>query len=453
MYKVIYFVGIGGIGMSGIAKILINLGIKVKGSDLIKNKNTLNLEKLGAIIYDKHVGSQIKNSDIVVFSSSIHSDNPELIEAKKRNIPIFSRAQMLAELMKLKYGIVIAGSHGKTTTSSLISHILHTANLDPTVVIGGIVNHLGSNAKSGKGQYFIAEADESDGSFLVLSPQISVVTNLDLEHVDFWKNGLLDIKKAFIEFLNTLPISGLAILCLDSNPLRDIIQHIKCRVINYGIDSNSNYSARNIIHDSLFTTFNLIKYGKDLGPIRVKLAGEHNAQNALASIVVGEELGIDLEIIKKSLESFSGVQRRFSHIGEKNNILLIDDYGHHPEEILAVLKTARISFPKRRILVLFEPHKYTRTHYLMDAFSRAFDSANELIVSDIYSSHEKPITGVNSEKLVDRIKLLGNVNVRYGGNLEQSTKQMVRIAQPGDVVITLGAGSVTESSLKILEQL
>ncbi len=453
MYKLVHLTGIGGIGMSGIAEILINLGVGIQGSDLVRNENTIRLEKLGATIYYGHTGTQINNADVLVFSSSISSNNPELIEAMKRNVPIIPRAQMLAEIMKLKQGIIVAGSHGKTTTSGLIFSILNKANLEPSAVIGGILKDIGSNSKYGNGQFLVAEADESDGSFLMLSPKIAVVTNLDLEHIDYWKGGLPDLQRAFVKFLNTLPISGLAIICTDSIPLADIIIKLKCRIVTYGINDKSDYSAKNIIFNPFFTTFDLIKYGRNLGRVQLKLTGEHNVKNSLASIVVAEELGIELNIVNSSLKTFSGILRRFNHVGEKNNVLVIDDYGHHPEEILAVLRTARNIFQKRRLVVLFEPHRYTRTHCLMNAFTEAFDSVDKLIVSDIYPSGEKPIIGVSSQNLVNKIKTLGRIDTEYGGNLKQSTEKIIKIARSGDVIITLGAGPVTNSSAEILESL
>lgn len=453
MYKLVHLTGIGGIGMSGIAEILINLGVGIQGSDLVRNENTVRLEKLGATIYYGHTGTQINNADVLVFSSSISSNNPELIEAMKRNVPIIPRAQMLAEIMKLKQGIIVAGSHGKTTTSGLIFSILNKANLEPSAVIGGILKDIGSNSKYGNGQFLVAEADESDGSFLMLSPKIAVVTNLDLEHIDYWKGGLPDLQRAFVKFLNTLPISGLAIICTDSIPLADIKIKLKCRIVTYGINDKSDYSAKNIIFNPFFTTFDLIKYGRNLGRVQLKLTGEHNVKNSLASIVVAEELGIELNIVNSSLKTFSGILRRFNYVGEKNNVLVIDDYGHHPEEILAVLKTARNIFQKRRLVVLFEPHRYTRTHCLMNAFTEAFDSVDKLIVSDIYPSGEKPIIGVSSQNLVNKIKTLGRIDTEYGGNLKQSTEKIIKIARSGDVIITLGAGPVTNSSAEILESL
>jgi UDP-N-acetylmuramate--alanine ligase len=358
---------------------------------------------------------------------------------------------MLAELMRLQQGIAVAGSHGKTTTTSLVAAILEHAALDPTVVIGGKVNHLGSNAKHGSGKFLVAEADESDGSFQMLLPNIAVVTNLDPEHLDYWKGGLPELQEAFVRFLNTLPFFGLAVLCQDAASLQAILPDVKRRVVTYGLSEGSEYRATHLKHERFHTEFSLQRFGEDLGQVRLRLLGEHNVQNALAAISVADEIGISLDIMKEALESFAGVQRRFTQVGDKNGILVIDDYGHHPTEIKAVLATAQKTFKDRRICVLFEPHRYTRTRDLMDDFVVAFHDADLLVLSDIYPAREKPIEGIDSKMLVSKIKKTGHSDVIYGGSLEKSTQKLVESLKSGDVVITLGAGTVTKAAPKILE--
>lgn len=453
MLKKVHFVGIGGIGMSGIAEVLMSLGIEVQGSDLGHNENTQRLENLGAKIYYQHQAGQVGQADILVVSSAIRSDNPELLEAARLGIPVIPRARMLAELMRLQQGIAIAGSHGKTTTTSLVAAILEHAGMDPTVVIGGKLNHLGSNAKHGKGKFLVAEADESDGSFLLLLPNIAVVTNLDADHLDYWKGGLPALKEAFVRFLNTLPFFGLAVVCQDALSLQELLPSIQRRIVTYGIASEADYQAKNISHERFYTEFNLFKSNQNLGLIRLKLLGDHNVLNALAAIAVGDELGIPLASMKEALENFAGVQRRFTQIGEKNGVLVIDDYGHHPVEIQMVLKAARQTFPGHRIAVLFEPHRYTRTQDLMSEFAKAFQDADYLVVSDIYAASEKPIEGVSSQALVEAIQRTGHAQVYYGGQLKDATLQIAKAAQPGDILITLGAGAITKSAPQILELL
>jgi len=439
--------------MSGIAEVLISLGIEVQGSDLGTNENTQRLESLGAKIFHQHQADQIGQADILVVSSAIKPENPELVEAEKQGIPVISRARMLAELMRLQQGIAIAGSHGKTTTTSLVAAILEHAQLDPTVVIGGKVNHLGSNAKHGKGRFLVAEADESDGSFLLLLPNIAVVTNLDADHLDYWKGGLPELKEAFVKFLNTLPFFGLAVVCQDALSLQELLPQIKRRVVTYGIATEADYQAKNISHERFHTEFRLFKMGEDLGPIRLRLLGEHNVQNALAAIAVGDELGISIDVMHEALEAFAGVQRRFTQIGEKNGVIVIDDYGHHPAEIEMVLKAAKKTFPEHRIVVLFEPHRYTRTQDLMAEFATAFKDADYLMLSDIYAASEKPISGVSSQTLVEAIQKTGHSQVYYGGKLSEATQLIAQVAQPGDILITLGAGAITKSAPQILELL
>src|SRR3989338_9825384 len=367
---------------------------------------------------------------VVLKFSDIKEDNPELIAANEQGIPVVPRARMLAELMRLQQGIAVAGSHGKTTTTSLVAAILEQAGLDPTVVIGGKVNHLGSNAKHGKGKFLVAEADESDGSFLLLLPNIAVVTNIDADHLDYWKGGLPELKEAFVRFLNTLPFFGLAVACQDALSIQELLPQIKRRVVTYGINTQADYQAQSIQHERFYTEFRLFRLGQDLGLVRLKLLCEHNVLNALAALAVGDELGIKLSKMKEALENFSGVQRRFTQIGEKKGVLVIDDYGHPPVEIQMVLKAAKQTFPGHRIVVLFEPHRYTRTQDLMAEFATAFKDADFVMLSDIYAASEKPIPGVSSQALVDAIQKTGHPQATYGGKLQDATVLIAKAAQP-----------------------
>lgn len=451
--KKIHFVGIGGIGMSGIAEILLRLGLEVHGSDLKQSAITEKLALLGANIMIGHASENVYDADVMVTSSAVSQENPEVLEAKKRGIIIIPRAKMLAELMRLRYGIAIAGSHGKTTTTSLVAAIMQKANLDPTVVIGGKVNHMGSNAHLGRGVFLVVEADESDGSFLHIAPNIAALTNLDREHLDFWKGGVEKLKKEFTYFANRLPFYGLLVACLDCPNVKSILPQIKSRVVTYGIDTNAHFRATDIVFDGFTTGFILEKHGEKLGALRLNLAGEHNVRNALAAIALCDELSIPFEQIASGLESFKGVQRRFQLVGEKNNISVIDDYAHHPTEIEAVLKAAKEALPKRRLLVLFQPHRFSRTSTLLHEFSKCFSLADELILTDIYSAGEPSIPGICSQTLATRIRKKGHNNVRVGGALATAIAQTIKAAEPFDVIMTLGAGSINQAANSILSEL
>ncbi len=451
--RVIHFVGIGGIGMSGIAEIMLSSGLEVHGSDLNENDNIRNLRKRGALIKTGHQAHHVLDADVLVISSAVKADNPEVFEAHRRNIPVISRAQMLAELMRLQYGIAIAGSHGKTTTTSLVATMLQHAQLDPTVIIGGKVNQLGSNAMLGQGPFLVAEADESDGSFLLLSPSIAVITNLDPEHLDYWKGGINELKSEFSNFANKLPFFGLCVACIDAEHVRAILPGINRRFVTYGIEHAADYRAFNIKHDGLYTNFSVSKHGQPVGDICLHLVGRHNVLNTLAAIAVGDELGIPFETMAEALLVFQGVQRRFTLVGHVQDITVIDDYGHHPAEIDAVLQAARVTFPNRRLAVLFQPHRYTRTFHLFDEFKSAFNAADIAILSDIYSAGETAIEGISSEKLAIACQQEGFSQVQYGGSLEDSTKTIAQLLKPGDVIITLGAGSITHSAPQLLEMI
>ena len=446
----IHFIGIGGIGMSGIAEVLSSLGLEVSGSDIAENANTKRLAALGVQIQIGHQIENVQEADVVVASSDIKNQNVEVVEAHRLNIPVIPRAEMLAELMRLRHGIAVAGSHGKTTTTSLVACILQHAHLDPTIVIGGRVNQMGSNAKLGAGPFLVAEADESDGSFKLLSPSITVVTNIDLEHVNYWTGGLPQLKEAFTHFLNSLPFYGLGVVCTDSENVRAILPDLKRRVATYGIEQAAEYMADDIYHEGLLTTFSVSRHRSLLGTIHLHLVGKHNVLNALAAIAVADELKIPFETIRLALESFQGVERRFTQIGEVAGITIIDDYGHHPTEIKAVLSAAKLTFPSRRLMVLFQPHRHTRTQGLFQDFTHSFEHADVAIVSDIYAAGETPIEGVDSKTLAQACNEQGFKQVWYGGDLANATSEIALIAEPGDVIITLGAGTITKSGPQLM---
>jgi UDP-N-acetylmuramate--alanine ligase len=449
--KHIHFVGIGGIGMSGIAELLLNLGYKISGSDLQQSDITRRLESLGGTINIGHDAAWVKGADVVVISSAIAPENPEVQSAMNSQIPVIPRAEMLAELMRLnKFGIAIAGSHGKTTTTSMVSWILAQAGLDPTVVIGGKVDCLGgSNAKLGEGNFLVAEADESDGSFLKLSPVLEVVTNIDLEHLDFY-SSIQEIKSVFLEFIDKIPFYGAAILCLDDNHVASILPEIRKRILTYGLTSQANVYARGITTNGLNTRFEVCRENKLLGEITLSLAGMHNVYNALASVTVGLELDIPFTAIAAALQSFSGVQRRLQIKGERRDITVVDDYGHHPTEIRATLSALRDAWPERRLVVLFQPHRYSRTHALAEDFHTAFHNADILLLTEIYGANETPIPGVTAEELTNGIKQHGHRHAYFEPTFDKLLDRTMEILAPGDVVLTLGAGNIWQAGEKLL---
>ena len=435
----IHFVGIGGIGMSGIAEVLLNLGFKVTGSDLRKTDTTERLEQLGARVFYGHKAENVEDTDVVVVSSAVKADNPEVLKAREQFIPVIQRAEMLAELMRMKYSIAVAGAHGKTTTTSLVSSILGHAGIDPTCVIGGKLKSLGSNAKLGGSKYLVAEADESDGTFLLLYPTIAVVTNIDLEHLDFYKD-INEIKAAFLTFLNKVPFYGVNIICIDNANLQSLIPSLKRRYMTYGLSKQADLRAENITYNGFETSFKVIYREYGLGDISLTLPGIHNVRNALAAIGVSIELDIPFETIRDALKEFSGIQRRLE-IKWDGEIKLIDDYGHHPTEIRATLSAVR-SMWKGRVVVVFQPHRYTRTRALMDEFVTSFNEADLLILTEIYAASEEKIEGVSGQILADRIKASGHRNVMFAPTKEDAAELVLQNAKPGDVVITLGAGDV-----------
>ena len=453
----IHFVGIGGIGMSGIAEVLLNLGYKISGSDLKSSAVTQRLASLGAQIFEGHTAANIKGADVVVTSSAISVDNPEVAEARRLHIPVIQRAEMLAELMRLKYGIAIAGMHGKTTTTSMVAAVLAAGGLDPTVVVGGRVDALGSNARLGKSQYLVAEADESDRSFLKLSPIISVVTNIDREHMDCYRD-MRDVRRTFLEFMERVPFYGIIVGCNDDAMLRRLLPHSHRRVTTYGTARGSDFvirmGERSVSEDASgpYSRFSVTYKGKELGAFTLHVPGAHNVLNATAAIAVGMALDIPPDQIRVALDSFRGVDRRFQLKGKAAGVSVIDDYGHHPTEIRATLAAAR-QCGFRRIHVIFQPHRYTRTRDLMDAFTTAFTDADSLVVLDIYAASEKPIEGITAELLANRITGESNRPAIYAPSIPHAISAVAAAAQPGDMILTLGAGSVSHLGPAILEKL
>ncbi len=449
-FQHIHFVGIGGIGMSGIAEVLLNLGYRVSGSDVRRTAVTDRLEKLGGTVHEGHAASNIEGAHVLVTSTAVRSDNPEVIEAVRKQIPVIPRAEMLAELMRLKYGIAIAGSHGKTTTTSMTAYVLTQGGLDPTVVVGGRLNAWGSNAKLGKGDFILVEADESDKSFLKLSPTIAVVTNIDREHLDFYKD-LDEIKSHFVQFVNKVPFYGAVIICLDDPNVQAIIPLITRRIISYGMTAQADISASQIevMHDKFGSAFNIRYRGQDLGRVRLNVPGMHNVSNAMAAIAIGLDLELSFEVIASALEAFRGADRRFQIKGERaDNILVVDDYGHHPTEIRATLAAAKSS--GRRLVTLFQPHRYTRTAALREEFARSFYDADVVLLTDIYAASEEPIEGITAQALAEDIERFGHRNVHYIGAIEEGAKAIAAVVQPGDLVLTLGAGSIWKVSDEFL---
>jgi UDP-N-acetylmuramate--alanine ligase len=450
-FQHIHFIGIGGIGMSGIAEVLANLGFRVSGSDQKKSEVTDRLEALGVEVTEGHGAENVGDAHVVVRSTAVRDDNPEITEARRQSIPVIPRAEMLAELMRMKpYTVAVAGSHGKTTTTSMVATVLGTAGLDPTFVVGGIVRSYRSNARLGKSELMVVEADESDRSFLMLTPMIAVVTNIDREHMDYY-HDMEDVRKCFADFVNKVPFYGAAVLCLDDPHVQAVIPKVERRRITYGLSAQADISAHEITYDNSFGSSFTVWRGIDvLGRVTLKVPGKHNVYNSLGAIAVGLELDVPFEKIAEALGEFTGADRRFQFKGEEKGITVVDDYGHHPTEIKATLSAARIGAPNRRIVVLFQPHRYTRTNDLMDEFASAFNNADVLLVTDIYAASETPIEGVNAEVLTGRIKSYGHKNAEYVGDLGGSAEKLADIVREGDLVITLGAGSVHRSGDQLL---
>jgi UDP-N-acetylmuramate--alanine ligase len=437
----LHFVGIGGIGMSGIAEILLNLGYAVSGSDLALSTVTRRLQQQGAAVYQGHAAAHVQGADVVVISSAVQPDNVEILTARAQHIPVIPRAEMLAELMRMKYGVAIAGTHGKTTTTSLVATILAYGGLDPTVLIGGRLNSLGSNAKLGQGEYLVAEADESDGSFLLLSPTISVVTTVDAEHLDFY-GDLAAVQRAFVQFINKVPFYGCSIICLDQPHIRSLVPQMRRRCITYGLTTQADYMACDLRLAGLRSHFEVFRIGERLGQFSLNLPGAHNVANALAAIAVGVELDIPLRAIAQALEEFSGVHRRFDRRGVRDGITVVDDYGHHPEEIRQTLRAAKAVWPEARLVVVFQPHRYTRTHLLLQEFCTAFHDADALVLLDIYAAGETPLPRVTTALLYEGLISQGQREVFYLQERAEVGPFLQRYLHDKDILLTLGAGDV-----------
>jgi UDP-N-acetylmuramate--alanine ligase len=451
-YQHIHFVGIAGVGMSGIAEILMALGYRVSGSDVKRTDTVERLERLGAKVVVGHDATNIEGAHVVVYSSAVRRDNVELRAAQQRQIPIIGRAEMLAELMRLKYGIAVAGTHGKTTTTSLVGAVLAEGHLDPTIVVGGRVTSLGSNARVGQGDFLVAEADESDGSFLKLAPTIAVVTTIDAEHLDHY-GSLEAIREAFLAFVNKVPFYGAAVLCLDEPNIQLLLPRVEKRVITYGLDSGADLVARRVQLAGLSSRFDVTRRGTVLGECTLRIPGRHNVLNALAAIAVGLDLEIPFTTITAALAGFAGVQRRFQIRGTAAGVTVVDDYGHHPAEIRATLAAAKAGFDAR-VVTVFQPHRYTRTQHLHQDFLTAFNQADVLIVMDIYAAGEPPIPGVSAADLAEGIRAHGHRDVTFlGSDRARIVDHVCEISRPGDLVITLGAGDVSQLAADILRRL
>jgi UDP-N-acetylmuramate--alanine ligase len=448
----LHFTGIGGIGMSGIAEVLLNLGYTISGSDLKMTPITERLAAMGAKIHEGHAAANIEGAKALVVSSAVDEQNPEVQEARRLQIPVIPRGELLAELMRLKFGIAVAGSHGKTTTTSMVATILNAVGLDPTVVVGGRVGTMGgSNARVGHSDFLVVESDESDRSFLKLAPIVAVVTNIDREHLDCY-SSIDDIRASFTEFVNKVPFYGAAILCLDDDNVRTILPLVKRRIISYGKSAQSDLQITESACERASSRFRLRFRESELGTFCLGVPGEHNVLNATAAIAVALELDQKPDSIREALATFSGVDRRFQVRGVERGVTVIDDYGHHPTEIRATLESARLG-GYRRILVLFQPHRYTRTQFLMDEFAGAFHQSDRLFLMDIYGASEKPIEGVTAEALAERARAFGHRSVEYVGSMENGINAVVEAATDGDLVLTLGAGSVSQAGDRILQEL
>lgn len=438
--------------MSGIAELLLNLGYEVSGSDVQLSEITQNLAAMGARISEGHLAENVKDAEVLIYSSAVTPDNLEVQEACRKKIPVIKRAEMLGELMRLKYGIAIAGTHGKTTTTSLTGAVLTEGGLDPTLVIGGKVRSLNTNAKLGSGDILVAEADEFDRSFLSMIPAIAVITNVDTDHMDCYED-LDDLKNAFITFANRVPFYGKVIACLDNPGVQEILQQFKRTVDTYGFSSQADVTARNLRFFHHGTEFDVLFRSEFLGRVKLSLPGRHNAQNALASIAVGLELEVPFSGIQKALENFSGINRRFEIKGEMDDIMVVDDYGHHPTEVLATLLGARNSWPDRRIIAIFQPHLYSRTRDFYKEFARSFFDADLLYVTDVYPAREKPIEGVSGRLIADTAVALGHKQVDYIEDKRKIAAEVFPILKPGDMAITIGAGDIWRCANELLEKL
>jgi UDP-N-acetylmuramate--alanine ligase len=448
--KHVHFVGIGGIGMSGIAEVLLNLGYKVTGSDIRATAITDRLEQLGATIYPRHAADNVRGAHVVVVSSAVHTDNVEIIEAQRRKIPVIARAEMLAELARLKYAITVAGTHGKTTTTSMIATVLDRAGYDPTVVVGGLLNTIGSNARLGKGDYIVLEADESDRSFLMLSPTIAVVTNIEADHLDHYRD-LEDIQTTFLSFINKVPFYGAAILCIDDGAVQSLIPRIQRRIVTYGTAATADVCVTDAQFQDLGSACTLRFNGGTTQQLKLNVPGMHNVLNATAAFAAARDMGVESNVIAGALEDFRGVDRRFQ-IKSRDGVTVIDDYAHHPTEIRATLGAAK-SGNFRRIFAVFQPHRYTRTFHLFDDFARAFNLADVVLILDIYPAGENPIQGITTPALIEKLKSFGHKNAIHAPTFEMIESYITANAKPGDAVLVMGAGNVTKLSDTLSQRL
>jgi UDP-N-acetylmuramate--alanine ligase len=452
--KRVHFVGIGGVGMSGIALVLKNLGFEVTGSDVKESDVTRRLADAGVRVFIGHAAENCADAQVVVYSSAVPSENPELEAARGRNVPVIRRAEMLAELMRMKYAVAISGSHGKTTVTSLVGHILERAGMDPTTVIGGRVLSATDGARLGQSEYLVAEADESDRSFLMLYPTVAVVTNIEREHLDVY-HDLADIKREFTRFVNRAPFYGAVVLCTDSPAVRSIWSRVKRRVVTYGLDSSADFGARDVQLYAFSSAFTVTLGGREVGRFNLPMPGRHNVANALAAVAVASELGVDFDTMAAALRVFSGVHRRLEKVGEKNGVSVFDDYGHHPTEIVVTLEALRHAVGDRRVIVVFQPHRYTRTQLLAEEFAGCFDAADELVITRIYAASEPPIAGVDSSLIVRAIEARGKPKpiVEYVDDPDEVADKLAQRLKPGDVVITQGAGNICRIGAELLQRL
>lgn len=448
----IHFVGIGGIGMSGIAELLLNLGYRVTGSDLRRSDTTDRLERLGATVRAGHAPENVpEDGHVVVVSSAVRAGNPEVAEAQRRKIPVIPRAEMLAELMRMKYGIAIAGTHGKTTTTSMVATVLAAAGWDPTAVVGGKLNSLGSNAKLGSGDFLVAEADESDGSFLKLSPTVAVVTNIDPEHLDYY-SGIGQIKETFLHFINRIPFYGFAVLCIDHPNVQELLPSLEKTFVTYGLSAQADYRAEGTVAEGMTSRFEVVRRGERLGEVAVRAPGIHNVSNALAAFAVAAELGIPVERIREGLADYRGVHRRFQVKGERGGVTVVDDYAHHPAEIRATLAAARGVWPGRRLVAAFQPHRFSRTHALFREFLSAFHDADLLFLFEVYPAGEDPIPDATGRRLGEAIRDHGHKGVVYAGPAGDAADEIVARLRPGDILLTMGAGDVWKVGESVLSR-
>ncbi|MBN2430946.1 MAG: UDP-N-acetylmuramate--L-alanine ligase [Acidobacteria bacterium] len=447
----VHFVGIGGIGMSGIAEVLLNLGFEVSGSDIRTSHTTTRLQSLGCRFVARHSAENVANADVVVVSSAITRDNIEVERAHQLQIPVIRRAEMLGELMRLKYAVTVAGSHGKTTTTSMISVLLHHCGLDPTIVIGGRLNIFGSNARLGQGPLLVAEADESDGSFLKLFPTIAVITNIDAEHMDFY-GTMDDLKQTFLDYINRIPFYGLAILCLDDANVQSVIPRIERRYITYGFSKSADLTAEILAQEGGGSHFRAIYQNRDLGEFHLQVPGTYNILNSLSAIATGLELSLPVPQIQAGLQAYEGVDRRFQLLGEVGGVRVIDDYGHHPTEIRVTLEAARALSP-RRVVAVFQPHRYSRVQSLWEQFSTAFFNADLLFCTEIYPAGEKPRADITGEGLYQSIRAHGHKQVYFEPDFHRLAAQITDRAAPGDMIITFGAGNIHEVGQLVLDRL